>query len=53
MNFDTTLIPYQGDDSWVDVKVEAAVECFNSDATPDPGTDCDNYRYFEQRLALD
>jgi hypothetical protein len=45
-------IPYDGDDSWVGAKVTKAMECFNLDDVPDSGPDCDNCRYFDERLAL-
>ena len=52
MRFATTIIPYDGDDSWVDTKVAQAVECFNANVIPERGPECDNCRYFEERLAL-
>lgn len=52
MRFTTTLIAYDGDDSWVDARVTAAVECLQSDHAPESGADCDNCRYFNERKAL-
>ena len=53
MHFTTTLITYEGDDSWVDAKVIEAMECFRADEMPQRGSDCDNCRYFEERSALE
>ena len=53
MNFATTLIPYDGDDSWVDQTVKEAMTCYHSAYMPARGADCDNCRYFEERSALE
>jgi hypothetical protein len=53
MRFSTTLIAYDGDDSWVDDAVNAAVDCLQSDALPASGEACDSCRYYDQRSQLD
>ena len=53
MNFATTLIPYDGDDGWVDAKIVEAMECYQADEMPQRGSDCDNCRYYEERLELE
>lgn len=53
MRFSTTLIPYVGDDGWVDDVVNAAVNCLQSSQVPDSGKDCDSCRYYTQRQSLD
>ena len=53
MNFATTLIPYDGDDSWVDQTVTEAMTCYHSADMPARGVDCDNCRYFDERAALE
>lgn len=53
MRFATTLIAYDGDDSWVDDAVNAAVACLQSDALPDKGKDCDSCRYYDQRAQIE
>lgn len=53
MKFSTTLIAYDGDDSWVDDAVHAAVACLHSDALPERGQDCDNCRYYDQRAQIE
>ncbi len=46
LEFDIKIIPYKGDDSWVDGTVQEAIECLKSDKLPESGEDCDfcNYR---------
>jgi hypothetical protein len=39
------LIPYEGDDSWVDGTITAAHECLMSDAMPGEGAECDYCLY--------
>ena len=53
MKFSTTLIAYDGDDSWVDDAVNAAVMCLETDALPGRGQDCDSCRYYEQRAQIE
>lgn len=53
MNLATTLIAYEGDDTWVDAKVVEAMECYRADEMPQKGSDCDDCRYFEERAALE
>ena len=53
MRFSTTLISYDGDDSWVDDAVNAAVTCLRSDALPGRGQNCDSCRYYEQRAQIE
>jgi len=45
LEFDITLIAYEGDDSWVEETIVAAHECLLSDKFPDPGADCDYCTY--------
>jgi len=45
LEFDVTLIPYEGDDSWVEKTIVKAHKCLNSDQIPAPGEDCDYCRY--------
>lgn len=47
LEFDIKLIPYEGDDSWVEATVRDVYECLNSDQIPSPGTDCDYCAYRE------
>jgi hypothetical protein len=52
MHFDTTLIPYEGDDSWVSSAIDAALDCLESDEIPESGGDCDICRYYRERLTI-
>jgi CRISPR/Cas system-associated exonuclease Cas4 (RecB family) len=46
LEFDLTLIPYEGDDSWVDGTIKKIHKCLNSSVIPKSDPDCDycNYR---------
>jgi hypothetical protein len=52
MHFDTTLIPYVGDDSWVEGVVRSAVAILSQDCLPERSSTCDNCRYFEERARI-
>lgn len=47
LEFDIKIIPYVGDDSWVEKTILEAIECLKSDAIPNSGTDCDFCKYRE------
>ena len=47
LEFDLTLIPYEGDDKWVDGILYDIHKCLNSDNIPGPGDDCDFCAYRE------
>lgn len=47
LEFDVTLIPYEGDDSWVEKTLVAAHTCLNSDMIPAAGAGCDYCSYIE------
>lgn len=46
LEFEVTLIPYKGDDSWVEQTITDAHKCLMSDTIPSANPDCDycNYR---------
>ena len=46
LEFDLTLIPYEGSDAWVEGTVKEIYKCLNSDSIPEADEDCDfcNYR---------
>lgn len=52
MSFKTTLIPYTGNDDWVASAVDNAIQCYQSEAIPESGADCDNCRYYSERYEL-
>lgn len=45
LEFDITLIPYKGDDSWVEKTIFDIHKCLNSDQIPKAGSDCDYCSY--------
>jgi hypothetical protein len=45
LEFDIKIIPYVGDDSWVEKTILEAIECLKKDSLPDSGTDCDFCKY--------
>lgn len=47
LEFDLTLIPYKGDDSWVEQTILAAKSCLDSDSIPPTDPDCDYCNYTE------
>lgn len=47
LEFDIKLIPYEGDDSWVEGTIFDAIECLKSKKLPKSGPDCDYCKYRE------
>ncbi len=45
IDFDIHLIPYEGDDSWVEQTILDLHACLNQDEVPDSGGDCDYCAY--------
>ncbi len=45
LEFDLTLIPYEGNDDWVEGIVKEMHKCLNSDDIPEVGEDCDFCAY--------
>jgi len=45
LEFDVTLIAYDGDDSWVEEAIVAAHKCLQSDEYPECGEECDYCAY--------
>lgn len=52
VNFDTKLISYIGDDSWVEPTLLKLKACMESDEMPKFGSDCDYCKYVGERLKL-
>lgn len=52
LEFEITLIAYQGDDSWVEKAIIDAHKCLMSDQIPEASLDCDYCRFFEARKLL-
>lgn len=47
LEFDISVIPYTGDDSWVETAILSAHKCLNSTQVPVSGADCDYCQYLE------
>lgn len=45
LEFDIKIIPYEGDDSWVEQVIIDAHKCLMGDNTPEAGEDCDFCEY--------
>ncbi len=45
LEFDIKLIPYKGDDSWIEKTIFDIHRCLNNKTIPPPGDDCDYCRY--------
>ncbi len=45
LEFDITLIPYDGDDSWVEDKILEIYRVLNSDTIPESAEDCEYCKY--------
>ena len=53
LEFDIKIIPYIGDDSWVEKTIQDAHACLNSDTIPEPSADCDFCAYRKAAFALE
>ena len=49
LEFDLTLIPYEGNDEWVEGVIFDIHKCLNSDNIPEAGEDCDYCTYCSNR----
>lgn len=49
IEFEINLIPYEGDDSWVEKVLERIKKCLDSKAIPKPKEDCDHCSYWYAR----
>lgn len=45
LEFDIKIIPYTGDDSWVEKTILEAIECLKGNKLPESGENCDYCRY--------
>lgn len=45
LEFDIKIIPYTGDDSWVEQTILDAIDCLKADELPQSGVDCDLCKY--------
>jgi len=49
LEFDISVLPYVGSDSWVDDTLMRIKECLNSDTIPEANPECDHCAYFNAR----
>lgn len=47
LEFDIKLLPYKGNNSWVEKTINDAINCLKGDKIPESGEDCDYCRYRE------
>lgn len=47
LEFNIKIIPYIGDDFWVEKTIHKAIECLKSEDLPESGVDCDFCKYRE------
>ncbi len=47
LEFDIKILPYEGDDAWVEGVIFDAIECLKSSKLPESGNDCDFCKYRE------
>jgi len=47
IEFDVKLIPYKGDDGWIEETISDICECLISENIPESAKDCDYCRYIE------
>lgn len=47
LEFDVKILPYEGDDSWVDGTIKAAHACLMSNTAPESGAECEYCTYRE------
>lgn len=52
IEFDVVVLPYTGDDAWVDQTLADIKRCLQSDAPPAPGKDCEFCGYAAARRAV-
>lgn len=54
LEFEVTLIPYKGDDSWVEKAIVAAKNCLEADALPEEDPSCEycNYRKLAKEVQM-
>lgn len=53
IDFKIKLIPYTGNDGWIDQTIQNIAACLKHDALPDPGSDCDYCKYRQAAGAVE
>jgi len=49
LEFDIKIIPYEGNDAWVEKAIKDAWKCLEHDKLPASGKDCDYCQYCQSR----
>jgi CRISPR/Cas system-associated exonuclease Cas4 (RecB family) len=52
VEFDVVLLPYDGDDSWIEDKLAELKECLDNANPPEPSTDCEYCGYAQARRTI-
>ena len=52
VEFDITLLPYEGDDAWIEKTIHNLKECLQAAAAPETSDDCQFCGYAKARIAL-
>jgi len=52
LEFDVTIIPYEGDNSWVEGTLEKMKECLDGDSPPAAAEDCEYCQYVEKAKSI-
>jgi RecB family exonuclease len=47
LKFRTHLIPYDGNDAWVEPRLNELIKCLNAGVLPDSGKDCSHCKYLQ------
>jgi len=50
LEFDVTIIPYEGNDSWVERAIVSAHECLNKTKMPASAPDCEYCNFVKERI---
>jgi len=50
LDFNTKLIPYDGDASWIEPTLDKLIDCLNSDVAPNKNTECKFCSYVKKRI---
>lgn len=53
LEFDVKIIPYTGDDSWIETVITKLHKCLVSENIPEPGNDCDYCAYIGARSEIE
>lgn len=53
LEFDIKIIPYIGDDKWVEPTIKKAIDCLKNNKIPDSGSDCDFCLYRQEAAKVE